>query len=136
MSEEVRYTDDFVFELLKQLVKWQDETTWLSGDVVKEMLVQAASNVLSVTELANDMTLSRQVDPDGMEVYTILTVGGERTLLNQVAVSTLRVLLLSWDELRGPQLGDPLLIPIRLADGRVVSEVVSELLEGDDVHDG
>ena len=118
---------DFLTALTKELRAFQDETTWLFPATVREMLTNAAAAAL--LDPLPRITLRREVEPDDLTVYTVLDLGeGDTFTLDAGDVATLRALLLAWDENRPAQVGDPLSMPCKLADGRVVPEVVPEML--------
>jgi len=122
---------NFIEALTRELHTWPDEAAWLSYDVVAETLARAAAEVLG-EKPPTDITLRRAVEPDDLSVWTVLEFGADhRVILGVQDVATLRALLLTWDENRPARVGDPLMIPARLGDGRVVSEVVPELLNED-----
>ena len=125
---------DFITELTKQLRAWQDETNWLQPYHVQEMVIQAARAVIEEgQQTLSNITLKHEVEvgPDELELITVLEFGddGERFFLFAPDVATLRALLAFWNENRGIEVGMPLTMPVKLADGRIVSEVVAELLE-------
>ena len=119
---------NFIEALTRELHNWQDETLWLSADVVAEMVTRAAAEVLG-EEPSPHIVLRRAVEPDDLRVWTILEFDDDRIVLDGRDVATLRALLLTWDETAPARVGDPLSVPCRLPDGRVVGEVVSEILK-------
>lgn len=118
---------DFATALTQQLNEWQDET-FLTVDYVEEMLVKAAAVVLDNEELPQ-ITLRREIDPAGMKVHIILETEIDQVLFFPEDISTLRAILFTYDETKKPQIGEPLIMPTRLKDGRIVTEVVEELLK-------
>jgi hypothetical protein len=119
---------NFIEALTQQLHAWQDETTWISPTDLQEMLIQAAKATLP--EELSPVTVRREVDPEDMKARTILEIEGEYlTSLCAEDIATLRALLIAYDETIPARVGDPLSMPTRLRDGRVVSEVTEELLK-------
>lgn len=126
---------DFVTELTIQLRAWQSGTTSLQPHHVQEMCIRAAAATLGDQELTT-ITLRHEVQPEDLTVLTVAEFDGETISLWPEDVSTLRALLSFWNEHRPPQVGDPLAIPCRLEDGRVVSEVVEDMLNNHNEHGG
>jgi hypothetical protein len=126
---------DFITELTKQLRAWQDETQFLQPYDVQEMVIQASRAVVDAGEQTlPEITLHHEVEPmvDGLELLTILTLENERFILFAPDVSVLRALLAFWNENRDIEIGMPLSMPVKLEDGRIVSEMVQELMEDSD----
>lgn len=127
-------TTDFITELTKELRAFQDETLWIQPYIVQEMCIRAARKTLGDQELSQ-ITLRHEVEPHPttLELLTVLEFGdtGDRFTLFAGDVSTLRALLAFWNEYRPIELGMPLSMPVKLEDGRIVSEVVQELMEDD-----
>jgi hypothetical protein len=121
---------DFITALTRELRSFQDETTWIFWDTTKDMLTRAAAAVIAEGELPR-IVLRCEYDPADLACWTILEVDGEYvTTLAADDVAVLRALLMTWDENRPAQLGGSLSTPTRLADGRIVTEIVPELLKG------
>jgi len=119
----------FIEALTHELRGFQDETLWLSYDVVQDMLIRAAAEV--VVDEPEQVRLYRQIDPEDLQPVTILEVEGDSVVLFSEHVATLRALLLCFDEGAPAKVGEPLTTPVKLADSRVVSQVVEELLPTD-----
>lgn len=117
---------DFITALTKQLRAWQDETQWLQPDVIAEMLRDAANE--AVGKLSR-VEMYRQWDPIDSSPQIILKVETDSVLMWPEDVATLRALLMSFDENAPARVGEPLSMPARLTDGRVVSVVVEEMLK-------
>lgn len=98
---------------------------------VQYLLTKAAASTIADQDRL-DITLHREIEiigPEDLATITVIDLGdGDRFSLFPEDVAMLRALLLSWDESRPPQVGDPLTMGCKLSDGRVVSEVVEELL--------
>lgn len=120
---------NFVVALLRHLKSWQDDIYWLTPDYLQMYLTRAAADSLPA-ELPR-ITLRRLVSPEpGLTTWTLIDLGdGDSFFLAADDVATLRALLLSWDEHAPARVGDGLMMPCKLEDGRVVSEVVQELLD-------
>lgn len=117
---------NFIQALLAQLHEFIPESSWVAEDDLLGFLQEAAA--ASLPEELPAITLRREIDPEEMRVHTVLNVDGEQITMYAEDVATLRALLLSWDETRPPQLGEPLAVPTRLKGGKVVSVVTEELL--------
>lgn len=117
----------FITALTRELHAWQDDTQFITYPDVLEMLTRAAQ--LLPGQPVEDIKLSYEVEPEDLICFTVLTIGDDSSLLLPVDVASLRALLLSWDEQRPAQVGDPLTIPTRLPSGVVISVVTQELLD-------
>lgn len=124
---------NFIQALIHELHQWQDETTWLTHQVVHDMLIRAAAAAVGDVPQLSHVTLHREYDPSDLSVaWSILSVDRElEVILLPDDIAVLRALLLSWDEDRPPRVGDALILPTRLDDGRVITEITPELLKGD-----
>lgn len=115
----------FAEHLTRQLHAYQDETYWLSVDTVRQMLARAAQEAV---DRPAQVRLWREVNPEDMAVVIRVEIEGESFTLWPEEVATLRALLLGLDETAPARLGEPLSMPCKLEDGRVVSLVTEELL--------
>lgn len=125
---------NFIQALIHELHQWQDETTWLTYDVVQDMLIRAAAVVIGDVPELSRVTLHHEYEPSDLTIaWAVLSIDREiEVILLPDDITTLRALLLTWDENRPARLGDALALPVQLPDGRVVTEVIEEFLkEGD-----
>ena len=113
----------FIENLTRQLHEYEDET--LSVDTILEIITTAANE--AVDNPAN-LRLYREIDPSELSPLIILQVDVESILLQPEHITTLRALLLNFDENAPPRIGEPLALPCKLRNGRVVSVVTEELL--------
>lgn len=117
----------FVALLTRELHAWQDETCWLGEADIRQMLERAAAGC--VEQLAA-VRLYREIEPVELTPLVVVQAGEDYILLPPEDVATLRALLLAFDEDAPPRPGEPLTVPCRLEDGRVVSIVTGEMLNG------
>ena len=117
----------FIDHLTNELRAYQDETTWLSTDVVQAMLTRAAAKVVDEAEM--EITIHREIMEDMIPI-TVINMGDVLSsfMLWPDDVSLLRALLLAHDETAPPRVGEPLTMAMKLKDGRVVSVVTEDLL--------
>jgi hypothetical protein len=133
------FTRELLIELTNDLVNSRPDNPeelasgW-TPSFVQYLLTTAAANTIAGTPDQDrlDITLRREIEVRLEDLMTITVIdlgGGYQFSLFPEDVAVLRALLLSWDESRPPQVGDPLTMGCKLPDGRVVSEVVEELLD-------
>ena len=126
----VTFADALSLEIFVYIADARDIT---SADVA-DMLTRAAAAVVDGGDISPNLltiTLRREYAPDdNLACRTVIDFGdGDIMRLWTEDIALLRALLLAWDENRPAQVGDPLDTPTRLADGRITSEVTSEMLE-------
>jgi hypothetical protein len=125
--------NDFITNLLWELHVWNDETQTLTAPILQEMIILAAEKTLGQQTLSH-ITLRHEIEvTDGpLELLTILELEEDQFVLWPADVATLRALLAFWNENRDIEVGMPLSMPVKLADGRIVSEMVQALMEDSD----